>query len=38
MKESIPYKNAKPMYLVDVVDNQETLKNVVIDTYTGLKW
>ena len=27
MKESIPYKNAKQMYLVDDIDNKE-----VIDT------
>ena len=36
MKESIPYENAKPMYLVDV-DNQELLKDIVIDTYENLK-
>ncbi len=37
MKESIPYKNAKSMYLVKDIDNQELLKNIVIDTYNGLK-
>ena len=26
MPKSIPYENAKPMYLVDNVDNKETLK------------
>lgn len=36
MQESIPYESAKPMYLVDDVDNQEILKNVVLDTYNGL--
>ena len=27
MQESIPYESAKPMYLVDDVDNQELLKD-----------
>ena len=26
MQESIPYKSAKPMFLVDDIDNSETLK------------
>ena len=37
MQESIPYENAKPMYLVDDVDNQETLRDIVLDTCKGLK-
>ena len=37
MQESIPYENAKPMYLVDDVDNQEVLRNIVLDTCKGLK-
>ena len=37
MQESIPYENAKPMYLVDDVDNQETIKDIVLDTCKGLK-
>ena len=37
MIDSIPYENAKPMYLVDDVDNQELLKEIIIDTYKGLK-
>ena len=37
MEKSIPYKGAKPMYLVDDVDNQESLKNIVLDTCKGLK-
>ena len=37
MEESIPYDGAKPMYLVDDVDNQETLKDIVLDTCRGLK-
>ena len=36
MQESIPYDGAKPMYLVDDVDNQGTLKNIVLDTCKGL--
>ena len=37
MQESIPYENAKPMYLVDDVDNGESLRNIVLDTCKGLK-
>ncbi len=37
MQESIPYDGAKPMYLVDDVDNQETLRDIVLDTYKDLK-
>ena len=37
MQESIPYDGAKPMYLVDDVDNQEILKDIVINTYNDLK-
>lgn len=36
MKESIPYDGAKPMYLVDDVDNRDILKKIIIDTYNGL--
>ena len=36
MQESIPYDGAKPMYLVDEVDNQELLKEIVIETSNGL--
>lgn len=32
MQESIPYDGAKPMYLVDNIDNQETLQKIVIGT------
>ena len=35
MEESIPYESAKTMYLVDI-DNEETLKEIVLDTYKGL--
>ena len=37
MQKSIPYKNAKPMYLVSDIDNTETLKKIVLDTYKELK-
>ena len=37
MQESIPYENAKLMYLVDDVDNQETIRDIVLDTCKGLK-
>lgn len=37
MQESIPYENAKPMYLVDDVDNQEKIRDIVLDTCKGLK-
>ena len=37
MEEVIPYKNAKPMYLVDDVDNQDKLKRIIYDTCGGLK-
>ena len=37
MQESIPYESAKPMYLVDDVDNQEVLRNIILDTCKDLK-
>lgn len=36
MDEAIPYESAKPMYLVDDVDNQEILKDIVLDTSKDL--
>ena len=32
MKDAIPYETAKPMYLVEDVDNKELLRKIVIDT------
>ena len=32
MKEQIPYKGAKPMYLVDDIDDKEKIKNIIIET------
>ena len=37
MQEQIPYETAKPMYLVDDVDNNELLKEIVIETCKGLQ-
>lgn len=37
MQESIPYESAKPMYFVVDVDNQETLRDIVLDTCKYLK-
>ena len=37
MQESIPYENAKPMYLVDDVDNKEMIRDIVLDTCKYLK-
>lgn len=36
MSEQIPYETAKPMYLVDDVDNKEMLRDIIVDTYKGL--
>ncbi|MBR6033752.1 MAG: TfoX/Sxy family protein [Clostridia bacterium] len=37
MKEQIPYETAKPMYIVDDVDNKELLKEIIVETCKGLK-
>jgi TfoX/Sxy family transcriptional regulator of competence genes len=37
MEEAIPYEKGRPMYLVDDIDNMNTLKEIVLDTYEGLK-
>ncbi len=36
MEEAIPYETAKPMYLVEDVDNQGILKEIVLDTISSL--
>lgn len=36
MKEAIPYDGAKTMYLVEDVDNQDRLKEIVLNTYKGV--
>ena len=37
MEESIPYTNAKPMYLVSDIDDKSTVKEIIIDTVKDLK-
>ena len=37
MAESIPYDGAKPMYLVEDVDNKEKLAEIVGLTVEGLR-
>ena len=37
MEEEIPYDGAKTMFFIDNVDNQERLKNIILDTYKCLK-
>lgn len=37
MVENLPYKGAKNMYLVEEIDNEEILKNIVLDTCQGLE-
>lgn len=32
MQEQIPYENAKPMYLIEDIDNKELLKEIVLET------
>ena len=36
MREDIPYDGAKMMYMVDDVDNQELLRDIVLDTCNDL--
>ncbi len=36
MQESIPYESAKPMYLVENIDNKEILRDIVLDTCEDL--
>ena len=35
--ESIPYEGARPMYLVENIDDKEYLKNLIISTCKDLK-
>ena len=35
-QENIPYESAKPMYLVDEIDDRENLEKIVLDTVKGL--
>lgn len=36
MEEAIPYKGAKPMYLIMNVDDRELIKSIVLDTISDL--
>ena len=36
MAEQLPYEGAKPMYLIDDVDNKEFLKEIVLETCKGI--
>lgn len=36
LKEEIPYKGGKPMYLFDDLDNADLLQKIVIDTCSDL--
>ena len=36
MEEVFPYDGAKPMFMVDEVDNKEVLKEIIKETYKGI--
>ncbi len=36
LKETIPYKGAKTMYMIENLDDKETIRQIVIDTCDGL--
>ncbi len=36
MEEEIPYETAKPMYLIEDIDNKELLKEIIIETCKSL--
>ena len=37
LEEAIPYETAKPMYLIDDIDNQELIKEIVLSTCKDLE-
>lgn len=37
MEEQLPYDGAKPMFLVDAIDNNELAKNIVVAVVDDLK-
>lgn len=37
LQEQIPYKNAKPMYLIGDLDNKELIKEIVLATCKDLR-
>jgi hypothetical protein len=36
MEEEIPYETAKPMYLIEDIENRELLKEIIIETCKSL--
>lgn len=36
LPEEIPYAGAKPMYMIDDIDNPERIKEIILATYNGL--
>ncbi len=36
LEEQIPYETAKPMYLIEDIDNKELLKEIIIETCKSL--
>ncbi len=36
MEEQLPYETAKPMYMIEDVENRELIRDIVIDTCKGL--
>ncbi len=36
LEEQIPYETAKPMYMIEDVENRELIRDIVIDTCKGL--
>lgn len=36
LKEEIPYKGAKNMYLIDNINNKERVRDIILDTYQDL--
>ena len=37
LSEEIPYNGAKPMYQIDNIEDPEELREIIINTYNGLK-
>lgn len=37
MEETVPYKNAKPMYFADNIEDKELLKEIVINTCKSIQ-
>ena len=36
LEEAIPYEGAKPMYLIDDIDDREIIKDIIVDTCKDL--